>query len=481
MHKAVIKAFLLFATWHTMLIAILPERDESLLKDPQYSDQQLKDKKNLVHCAIIGSGVAGLSAFIYGARAGFHTILFQGDKPGGLVMDAPYIENWPGIDKMAGVHIMERLERQARSYCPYILPETVKRVNFSAWPFELVTTSGMKVYALSVVIATGAYLRKLGIEGEETYWRKGVLSCTTCDAPFSKKKRTVVVGSNDTAIERALQLAPYARSITIISKDKRMQAAPSMQKKLQGFKHIQVLYNKQITKIEGDGKYVTGIEFFDLTTRKKSFLDIDLVFLSGAVQPNSELFKGQLPIDEDGTIMLKCRSQETSIPGVTAAGTVADPHYRQAGVAAGDGIKAALDSINFLCKLGFDGPRRNLIENNLFVPALEQYRPLEKIQSSDSFFRTIRTTQRPVVVEFYSALCSTCRRMEPLVESIGAEYAKQAQFFKVDITKLGSLVDYYRINALPTFIIFKRGRVQDRIEGEKTKDQIRQFVKKYIQ
>ena len=479
MHKAV-KVLLLLVCWSLVLRGTLPERDESLLKDPRYSDRQLKDKKNLVHIAVIGSGVAGLSAFIYGARAGFHTVLFQGEKPGGLVMDAPYIENWPGIDKTAGVHIMERLEKQARSYCPYILPETVKHVNFSQWPFELVTASGLKVYALSVVIATGAYLRKLGIEGEDTYWRKGVLSCTTCDAPFSKKKRTVVVGSNDTAIERALQLAPYARSVTIISKEKRMKAAPSMQKKLQGFKHIQVLYNKQIIKIEGDGKYVTGIEFIDLTTRKKSFLETDLIFLSGAVQPNSDLFRGQLPIDEDGTIMLKCRSQETSVPGVTAAGTVADPHYRQAGVAAGDGIKAGLDSIHFLCKLGFDGPRRTLIEDNLFVPSLEQYRPLEKIQSNDSFFRIIRTAQKPVIVEFYSPLCSTCRRMEPLVESVGSEYAKQAQFFKVDITKLGSLVDYYRVNALPTFIIFKRGRPADRIEGEKTKDQIRQFVKKYI-
>ena len=197
--------------------------------DHKYSDSHLKDKENLVHLAIIGSGVAGLSAFIYGSRAGFHTVLFKGEKPGGLIMDAPFIENWPGVDKMAGVEAMAKLERQANSFSPYLLPKTVQKVDFSRWPFKIVS-NGTTIYALSVVIATGAYVKKLGIEGEEEYWRKGVLACTTCDAPFSRRKKAIVVGSNDTAIERALQLAAYARSVTIVAKNKMLEATPTYEK-----------------------------------------------------------------------------------------------------------------------------------------------------------------------------------------------------------------------------------------------------------
>ena len=251
-------------------------------------------------------------------------------------------------------------------------------------------------------------------------------------------------------------------------------------KKLKRFKNIQVLFNKTITKIVGDGNHVTGIELEDPTTGKKFKLKTDLIFVSGALQPNSELFKGQIPLDDNGTILVHCRTQETAIAGISAAGTVADAIYRQAGVAAGEGIKASLDSIRFLCKLGFDGPRRLTIENQLYMPTLEKYRPLKQISNTLELFDILKNASIPVVIEFYSPLCSTCRSMEHMIENIAMRYVKSAHFLKVDITKFQPLVDHYNINGLPSLLFFMNGKPYDLIEGEQTKEKIIQFLEKNL-
>jgi thioredoxin reductase (NADPH) len=454
---------------------------EELLHNPKYGDAHLKDKHNIVHLAIIGSGVAGLSAFIYGARAGFHTVLFQGDKPGGLVADAPFIENWPGIEKICGAAIIEKIEKQARQFGTYILPYTIQKVNLLRWPFELILNDGTVVYALSVVIATGASHRPQGIEGEAQYLRKGVLTCTTCDAPFSKGKIVAIVGNDDATIERALQLAQYADGVILITRDSSLCASPSVQKKLYGSHGIKILYNTEVTKIIGDGTHMTSIELKDMESGKKSIQKLNLIFLSGALKPNSELVKGQLPLDKEGSIMLQCRTQETPITGVTAAGTVADPRYRQACVAAGDGIKAVLDSIHFLRELGFDGPRKQLIQKQLYTPRVSQQSILEPITSIKQFWHLVETAQDYVLVDFYSPLCPVCKRMEPLIGKVSTEYQAKVKALKVDTATFTDLVDHYDIDGLPALLLLRKGKVIGRIEGDQSYAQLVHFFKEHVQ
>ena len=202
---------------------------------------------------------------MYGARAGYHTVLFQGDKPGGLMMDAPYIENMPGMEKLPESSIMEKFETQAHDFVE--LPFTIKKVDFQS--FKLVTSNNIEIYALSVVIATGVSQKKLGIEGEETYWRKGVFALTTaCDAPLARGKEAVIVGGNDTAVARALQIIPLANKVTLLTRAGKLDASPENQKKLAGFENVDVLLNKYVTKIIGDGATKTNIEFFDIVQKK---------------------------------------------------------------------------------------------------------------------------------------------------------------------------------------------------------------------
>ncbi len=423
----------------------------------------LEGKKNIIPVAIIGSGLAGLTASIPPVRAGYRTVVFAGPKFGGELMDAAVIENWPGIAKTSGADCMHLLEKQVTDLGAKIANLSVILVDLASWPFHVTLSDGTDAYALTLIIATGASQKKRGIEGEEIYWGKGLFSCGICDASFTKDKDTVVIGGSNTAIQRILQLAPVARSITLIVPGPSLTADESMQKRIIGLPNVkQPLYNKEVKKIVGDGTTISSIELMDKQTGQISSLETSSVFLSTKLTPNTHLIKDQLPLDRFGCIQLKSdATQETSIEGVFAAGTVANYHYRQIPVMMGNATKAAMEALKKLAQWGLDGTLRH---KNLYH--LSRRPPkIKEIKNEKELEEILSNTSNPVLVEFYSSSCSACKHLAPPMGAIAHRFKNVLDAIKVNKKKLPQLFERYNIHIVPTFIFFRQGSETGRMEG----------------
>ena len=445
--------------------------------DIKETQAALEGKDNIIPVAIIGSGAAGYAASIPTARAGYRTIVFQGPKPGGELMDSALIENWPGMATATGSECMQKLEKQALQFGALLDPQTITDIDVSQWPFKLVTSNNATVYALTVIIATGATQKKLGIENEDVYWGKGLFSCGICDAIFTQDKDALVIGGGDIAIQRALQLAPLAKTVTLVVAGPQLTATTSMQKKLTYYDHINVIVDKQVTKILGDGIAITGVDLVDPKTGKHSIHKTQCIFLSTGLTPNTDLFKGKIALDEYGCIKLKDgRTQETSIEGVMAAGNVADSRYRQVAVVQGDATKAALDALKLLSKWGFDGELKDSVTDKLYTPVVLAIPPLEHIKSIKEFRKIMDDHSEPVLVEFYSPLCAHCMKMEAPVSELSEKFKNMLKVFKVNKDKFFKLVQMNKIQMLPAFIIFINGKEVKRSEGETTQEKLLELV-----
>lgn len=315
--------------------------------------QNLDKKNNIVPVAVIGGGPAGLCAATYTARANIPTVVFMGPLPGGQLTTTSYVENWPGIKKKLGHEIMLDSQTQAEESGAVIKYETIEKVDFNVWPFILRTSEGAIIHALTVIIATGASPRKLGLADESLYWGKGISSCAVCDCLFFKEKKVFIVGGGDVAMEQVMQLAPYAKSVTVLVRNNRMRATPLLQDRLKDYTNVSVMYNKFVTKIIGNQKELTHLEITDAITKNSSLVEADGLFLAIGQNPNTALFASAVKFTHMGYIEINHKNQETSVRGVFAAGDVADPDYRQAVVALADGCKAAFSSISLLRHIGF--------------------------------------------------------------------------------------------------------------------------------
>ncbi len=211
----------------------------------QRAPTDLKNKKNIVSMAVIGSGPAGLSAAIYGARFNRYTVVFEGDKPGGLLTETTEVENWPGKESVLGPELVGDIKKQALKLGAIFSSQTIEAVDFSSWPYRLRTQDGKTINALSVVISTGARPKLLGLASEQEYMGRGVSSCATCDAPFFQGEEVIVVGGGDSAVEEAIQLSQYAKKVTVLVRKGAMRSAPMMQDRLIEYPHIKVRYNVQ--------------------------------------------------------------------------------------------------------------------------------------------------------------------------------------------------------------------------------------------
>lgn len=444
--------------------------------DPKQIPELLKNKDPFIHVAIIGSGPTGYAAGIPPARAGYRTVIFQGPKPGGELMDSAIVENWPGVPKDSGAASMAKLEKQVVQFGALLDPSTITDVDFSSWPYKLTTNNGTIVYALTIIIATGATQKKLGIENEDLYWGRGLFSCGICDASFTKNKDTVIIGGGDIAIQRALQVGSHAKTITIIVPDSRLTATESMQKKLRCLKKATILYNKKVTKIVGNDEGITHIELEDTDTGATSLFSAQSIFLSTSLTPTTELFKNKLEFDQYGCIKLKeSRTQETAIVGVLAAGTVADPRYRQIATIIGDATKAAIDALRLLSQWGFDGAHKELIQDRLYKPV--PLVPIKHIRSIPEFLSTIAHEVDPVLVEFYSPLCSHCKNMESRISAASEKFKNELKVYKVNKDKLFKLLNMHKIEMIPAFIMFKHGKEITRLEGEISQEDLFDFVR----
>lgn len=297
---------------------------------------------------IIGSGPAGYTAAIYAARAQMVPLVFTGLEPGGQLMLTSEVENWPGeAEGVLGPELMEKLKKQALRFGTEMVSELVTSVDFSAVPFKITTSSGAVHEAKTVIIATGATAKWLGIPGEKELQSKGVSACATCDGFFFRGKEVMVIGGGDSAMEEANFLTRFATKVTLVHRSEVFRASKIMLERTKKNPKISFVTNAAVEKVLGTEK-VTGIQIKDTITGAVSELPTDGVFVAIGHKPNTDLFKGQLTLDEKGYLVTEPRSTKTNIDGVFAAGDVADHYYRQAITAAGTGCMAALDAERWL-------------------------------------------------------------------------------------------------------------------------------------
>ena len=305
----------------------------------------------LIKCLILGSGPAGYTAGIYAGRAGLNPIIYEGLQPGGQLTTTTDIENFPGYpDGVDANEMMDDLRRQAERFGTEIRPLMATEVNLGSYPYTLTFDDGSMAQCLTLIIATGAAAKYLGLPDEDNYKGKGVSACATCDGFFYRKKVVAVVGGGDTACEEASYLAGLAEKVYMIVRKPFLRASESMQKRVKENPKIEILFETNTQGLYGkDGLEGAHLIYRKGQTDEKTYdLPIDGFFLAIGHKPNSELFSQWLERDELGYIKTIGMTPCTTLRGVYAAGDVADPLYRQAITAAASGCKAALEAHRFL-------------------------------------------------------------------------------------------------------------------------------------
>ena len=302
-----------------------------------------------IKCLIIGSGPAGYTAAIYASRANLNPVLYEGGQPGGQLTTTTEIDNFPGYPEgITGTEMMEDLKKQAQRFGTEVRYGLVSKVDFSKRPFTLEIDSDKKVEADTVIIATGATAKYLGLPSEEKFRGQGVSACATCDGFFYRKKDVAVVGGGDTACEEATYLASLCNKVYMIVRRDELRASKAMQERVLNTPNIEVLWNTNTKEILGDDFGVTGAALVNNKTGEEREIKIHGFFLAIGHHPNSEVFKEYIETNSEGYIITEGKSQKTNVPGVFAAGDVQDPTYRQAIAAAGSGCRAAMDAEKFL-------------------------------------------------------------------------------------------------------------------------------------
>ncbi|MDR3151838.1 MAG: thioredoxin-disulfide reductase [Holosporaceae bacterium] len=298
---------------------------------------------------ILGSGPAGYTAAIYAARAGRSVRLIAGPQLGGQLTIAALVENYPGwIDGISGPELMEQMRKQVEKLGTEIVYDAICSVDFSGKPLKCIGESGTVYVGESVVIATGAEAKWLGVSGEKEYRGAGVSACATCDGFFFKNKDVAVIGGGNTAVGEAIFLTNFARAVTLIHRRDALAAEKLMQKRLLSNQKINVIWNTVVTEIRGNGTCVKSLELRDVVNNSTSDFAVDGVFIAVGHSPATSAFIGAIDLDKNGHIITYDGGTKTSIPGVFAAGDVCDAVYKQAITAAAHGCMAALGADEFL-------------------------------------------------------------------------------------------------------------------------------------
>jgi thioredoxin reductase (NADPH) len=310
-------------------------------------------QKDHYKVAIIGSGPAGWTAALYASRAELSPVVFEGPQPGGQLTITTDVENYPGfVEGIQGPELMDIFRGQAVRFGTEVVREAVTGVDFRKHPFTLTLDSGSNVHAEAVIISTGASAKLLGLPSETELMGYGVSACATCDGFFFKGKEVVVVGGGDTAMEEATFLTKFAPKVTIIHRSEKFRASKIMLERARQNPRIAWRLSETVEEILGEKGAVRAVRLKNSATGASSELPTQGVFIAIGHQPNTEVFRGQLEMNDVGYLKVKSPSTATSVEGVFAAGDVSDPTYRQAVSAAGEGCKAAIDAERWLASRG---------------------------------------------------------------------------------------------------------------------------------
>lgn len=312
----------------------------------------MADTPEKLKCLIIGAGPAGYTAAVYAARANLSPVLYTGKEPGGQLMITTDVENYPGYPEgIMGPEMMEDFRKQAERFGTEVRYEMIDKVDFSGPVHKVWTESGQEIHADSVIIATGASAKWLGLESENKLMNKGVSACAVCDGFFFRGKEVAVVGGGDTAAEEASYLAKLCPKVHLLVRRDEMRASKIMQERVMKTPNIEIHWNTEPKEILG-GEHVTGVRVWNNKKNEESVIPVEGFFVAIGHKPNTDIFKGWLDMKESGYLITKPGSTHTNVEGVFASGDAQDHVYRQAVTAAGTGCMAALDAERYLVEKG---------------------------------------------------------------------------------------------------------------------------------
>jgi thioredoxin reductase (NADPH) len=440
--------------------------------------------ENLV---IIGSGPAGYTAAIYAARANLKPVMFEGFQaggiPGGQLMTTTEVENFPGFPEgITGPQLMERMKAQAVRWGTECYTEDVISVDLRQRPFTIVS-SDREIKAHSVIVATGATAKRLGLPSEERYWNNGISACAICDGatPIFKNEELAVIGGGDSAAEEAIYLTKYGSRVNLLVRRDVMRASKTMQDRVSSNSKITVRWNSEPVDVFGENNRLTGIKVKNSQTGEITEIPAKGLFYAIGHAPNTSLFRGQLELDDVGYIVVKEGTTATNIEGVYAAGDVQDREYRQAISAAGTGCMAALSAERWLSE-------HNLIQEyhqeETAIPPTETTTEVAAINPETSFDvnntrhyggyalrKLFHQSDRVLVVKYVSPTCGPCHTLKPILNKVVDEFADKIHFIEIDIEADPEIAKMGQITGTPTVQFFRDRELLKEMKGVKQRSE----------
>ena len=441
---------------------------------------------------IIGSGPAGYTAAIYAARANLKPLMFEGfqagGSPGGQLMTTTEVENFPGFPEgITGPELMERMKAQAERWGTECYTEDVISVDLSQRPFTI-QSSERTVQANSIVIATGAVAKRLGLPSEKDFWSSGISACAICDgaSPIFKQEALAVIGGGDSAAEEAVYLTKYGSHVNLLVRKGEMRASKAMQDRVLSNPKITVHWHTEPVDVFGSNGYLEGLKIRNTETGEVTDLAVKGLFYAIGHTPNTSLFEGQLELDGVGYIVVKPGSVATNVEGIFAAGDVQDHEYRQAISAAGTGCMAALLAERFLSA-------NNLISEHHQRAESENYHEPQQtkaVADTEATFDLQQTrhvggyalrklfheSDRPLLVKYVSPTCGPCRTLKPILDKVVDEYDGKIHFIEIDIEADPEIAQMGGVTGTPTVQIFKDKELLNELKGVKQKSDFRSII-----
>ncbi|KAJ7549250.1 hypothetical protein O6H91_07G046200 [Diphasiastrum complanatum] len=446
-------------------------------------------KVRVENLVIIGSGPAGYTAAIYAGRANLKPVVFEGYQlggvPGGQLMTTTEVENFPGFpDGVTGPDLMDRMRKQAERWGAELQTEDVEYVDVQNKPFT-VRSSEREVKCHSLIVATGATAKRLGLPREQEFWSRGISACAICDgaSPIFKGQELAVVGGGDTATEETLYLTKYARHVHLLVRKDKLRASKAMQDRVCNNPNVTVHYNTEaVDVVSNNAGQMSGIILKNMITGEQRILDVKGLFYGIGHTPNSQFLEGQVKLDSAGYVVVRNGGAETSVEGVFAAGDLQDHEWRQAVTAAGSGCMAALSA------------ERYLTQNNLLVefhqPKQEEVKKELSGQDIDMGFDVTATTHkgqyalrklyhespRLIAVLYTSPTCGPCRTLKPILNKVIDEFEKEIHFVEIDIEEDPEIAEAGGVMGTPFVQFFKNKEKLKEFSGVKMKRDYREFI-----
>jgi thioredoxin reductase (NADPH) len=441
---------------------------------------------------IIGSGPAGYTAAIYAARANLKPLMFEGfqagGSPGGQLMTTTEVENFPGFPEgITGPELMERMKAQAERWGTECYTEDVVSVDLSQRPFTI-QSSERTVQANSIVIATGAVAKRLGLPSEKEFWSSGISACAICDgaSPIFKQEALAVIGGGDSAAEEAVYLTKYGSHVNLLVRKGEMRASKAMQDRVLSNPKVTVHWHTEPVDVFGSNGYLEGLKIRNTETGKITDLAVKGLFYAIGHTPNTTLFEGQLELDNVGYIVVKPGSVATSVEGVFAAGDVQDHEYRQAISAAGTGCMAALLAERFLSANNLisehhqqaESPKDPTPQETKTVADTETTFELNKTRHVGGYAlrKLFHESDRPLLVKYVSPTCGPCRTLKPILDKVVDEYDGKIHFIEIDIEADPEIAQMGGVTGTPTVQIFKDKELLSELKGVKQKSDFRSII-----